>query len=144
MDSRNGHRRYSCIPNLPALAMKNVRYLFAIFLTLFIAGEIYSRLTVYQPEWMTNYLNDLLCMPIVLGICLKVVHWIKKDRSIRISLFSALSLATFYSLYFELLLPRFTERYTADVLDVILYFTGALLFFFMQEPASRDSRRSKN
>ncbi len=117
--------------------MKKVSYLFVIFLTLFIAGEIFSYLNIYQPRWIKNYLNDLLCMPIVLGICLKVLHFIKKDRSIRISLFSALSLAAFYSLYFEVILPRFMERYTADIFDTVLYFTGALLFFFMQESAPK-------
>ncbi|MEG9328079.1 hypothetical protein V6B16_09045 [Salinimicrobium catena] len=117
--------------------MRNVNYLFITFSTLFIAGEIFSYLTFTQPWWIRNYLNDLLCMPVVLGICLHLVRFMKNDRTIRISLFTTISLAVFYSLYFEIILPPITERYTADVFDVLLYFTGALLFYFMQKPAPK-------
>lgn len=74
-------------------------------------------------------------MPIILTICLVGVQFIKKDKFIRISLFTAFSLASFYSLYFEVILPLIMERYTADIYDVFLYFTGALVFYLLQEPA---------
>lgn len=118
--------------------MKKVTYLFVIFIVLFLTGRLIVFLGIFQPWWFRNYLNDFLCMPIILAICLKGVQLLKSDKDIRISLFSALSLAAFYSLYFEIILPKFMERYTADVFDMILYFGGALLFYFLQEPATLD------
>src|SRR5690606_39704458 len=49
------------------------------------------------PNWIQFYVNDFLCMPVVLTICLTVVHYIKKDFSIRLSLFTVLSLTIIYS-----------------------------------------------
>ena len=82
--------------------------------------------------WVKSYVNDFLCMPIVLSICLKTVHLIKKDNSIRLDLFTILSLTTFYAVYFEWYLPQVETRYTADWIDVMMYVTGALLFYFLQ------------
>ncbi len=128
-----GHRWRFSFSDFPAPIMKKIKYLFVVCTGLFLTGRLMVFLEVYQSWWLKNYLNDLLCMPIILTICLLGVHFIKKDKSIRISLFSALSLATFYSLYFEIILPRITERYTADIYDVFLYFTGALIFYGLQE-----------
>jgi len=71
-------------------------------------------------------------MPIVLTICLQAVHFIKKDAKIRLSLFTTLSLTTLYAVYFEIYLPRVEPRYTADILDVIMYLSGGLIFYFLQ------------
>lgn|SRR5690606_30498648 len=84
------------------------------------------------PNWIQFYVNDFLCMPVVLTICLTVVHYIKKDFSIRLSLFTVLSLTIIYSVYFEWYLPQVKTRYTADIMDVIMYFSGSLLFYFLQ------------
>jgi hypothetical protein len=71
-------------------------------------------------------------MPIILTICLKTVHYLTKDRLIKISIAQALTLTFFYAIYFELILPQFVDRYTADLIDVLLYFIGAILFLFLQ------------
>ncbi|WP_143544537.1 hypothetical protein [Salinimicrobium sediminis] len=86
----------------------------------------------FLPEFFSSYLNDLLCMPVVLGICLFLIRKFSRKEQLKISLFSAFSLAAFYSLYFELYLPEVTQRYTADVVDVLLYFTGAFAFWLVQ------------
>ena len=65
-------------------------------------------------------------------------------RYIGISLFSAFSVATLYVVYFELYLPGRSQRYTADLLDVVCYFSGALLFYFFQPGKSvSDVKESK-
>jgi len=71
-------------------------------------------------------------MPIVLTICLHVVHFIKKDATLRLSLFTTLSLTALYTIYFEIYLPPIEPRYTADFLDVIMYLSGSLIFYFLQ------------
>ena len=85
------------------------------------------------PPFFSYYLNDLLCLPVVLGICLCIIRKFSKNKRLQISLFSALSLAAFYSVYFEIYLPQVTERYTADIVDVLLYFLGAIAFWLVQK-----------
>ena len=72
-------------------------------------------------------------MPVVLGICLSIIRRFSKNELLRISLFSAFSLAALYSVYFELYLPEVTARYTSDIMDVLLYFAGAIIFWFVQK-----------
>lgn len=108
-------------------------YAFFIFACLtFFTIIALQYLQIAYPKWIQFYVNDFLCMPVVLTICLSVVHFIKKDYSIRLSLFTVLSLAAIYSVYFEGYLPEEKERYTADILDVVMYFSGSLLFYFLQ------------
>ncbi len=87
---------------------------------------------VEMPTWITSYVNDFLCMPVVLTICLKIVHFIKKDTTIPLPLLPILTLTSFYAIYFEWYLPQVETRYTADWIDVIIYFSGALLFYSLQ------------
>ncbi|WP_156877281.1 hypothetical protein [Salinimicrobium terrae] len=89
-----------------------------------------------MPYFFSSWLNDLLCLPVVLGICLFLIRKISKNEQLRISLFSAFSLAALYSIYFEIYLPEVTERYTADVVDVLLYFIGAFIFYLFQQKPS--------
>ncbi len=117
--------------------------IFVIFTVLFLTVQALLYLQADLPDWIIFYLNDFLVMPLVLTICLVLVRWIKKEPGIRLSLFTVLSLATLYSIYFEVLLPEVTLRYTADPVDVLLYFAGAILFFFLQEPDSSRTGRTK-
>lgn len=119
--------------------MKKIYTVFLIFTLLFLLVQALIYFTVDLPDWVIFYLNDFLVMPLVLTICLVVVRKIRKEPSIRLSLFTVLSLATLYSVYFEVFLPEVTVRYTADPVDVLLYFAGATLFFFLQEPATTQA-----
>lgn len=85
------------------------------------------------PNWMFHYLNDFLVIPIVGLICLYAVWWLKKDRNIRLGVVSIVTLVVIYSLYFEVYLPERSERYTADVLDVVCYAAGGVVFYFLQK-----------
>ncbi|MDX1601790.1 MAG: hypothetical protein R3209_01870 [Salinimicrobium sediminis] len=107
-------------------------YLFSILCCSLFLVNLFLLKFFFLPEFFSSYLNDLLCMPVVLGICLFLIRKFSKNEQLKISLFSAFSLAAFYSLYFELYLPEITQRYTADVVDVLLYFTGAFAFWLVQ------------
>lgn len=86
-----------------------------------------------MPQFFSSYLNDLLCLPVVLGICLLLIRRFSKNKQLKISLFSCLSLAALYSIYFEIYLPKVTQRYTADPVDALLYFIGAIVFYLLQK-----------
>lgn len=103
--------------------------------------KLHSLLNIQLPQWILFYATDLLCMPIVLTICLLVVQQVKGERSLRLPLPPVLSLALFYSIFFEIYLPPSHPRYTADPLDVLMYFMGALIFFFLQKPLSENKNR---
>lgn len=95
------------------------------------------------PIFFTSYFNDLLCMPVILGICLFLIRKFSRNKRLQISLFSAFSLAAFYSIYFELYLPEVTVRYTADLIDVLLYFTGAFVFYQVQRFTGQEKNLQK-
>ena len=120
--------------------MRLLNATFILYALIFIIFEALKFTGVHFPEWATSYLNDFLCMPIILTICLKMVHYLTKDRSIKISIAQALVLTCFYAIYFELILPQFVDRYTADLVDVLLYFTGATLFLCLQASANMKQK----
>ncbi len=113
--------------------MKILQVLFVIFTTVFLLIEFRSFVEIDLPQWVLFYGKDFICMPMVLTICLMVMQFLKKDQHLRLSIFTVFSLTIFYSIYFEIILPEFQSRYTADFIDVLMYFSGALLFYLAQE-----------
>jgi len=112
-----------------------MRILWIFFLLccfLFLCIEFSGYFNLNLPRWIRHHLKDFLCMPVVLGICLKVAQWLKQNKNLKINILLILGLSAFYSIYFEILLPPFMPRYTADFLDVIMYFTGAASFYLLQ------------
>jgi hypothetical protein len=79
-----------------------------------------------------SYLDDLLAIPVILGITLQIYRKIhpKKDAFsfTRIQILVAI---IYVSVVFELILPRFSGTYTADIFDVFCYFVGGIYFYFL-------------
>lgn len=100
----------------------------------FMALIVFSlqKMSITLPEWINNYLNDFLCMPIVLFIGQFAIRKLKGDKILRLPCPLILTLTLFYSFYFEYYLPRINLRYTADFLDVVLYFSGAVFFYLVE------------
>lgn len=124
--------------------MTKAYYFSAACFAVFLVNLLLVKSRLQLPEFFTSYLNDLLCLPVVLGICLLVIRKFSKNKQLQISLFSVFSLAALYSVYFEIYLPEVTERYTADVFDVFLYFVGALLFYLFQKPNEKQEAHCRN
>ncbi|MFD2551665.1 hypothetical protein ACFSQP_07545 [Bizionia sediminis] len=105
------------------------------YISIGIAASIYfaQRLNIPLPSWINNYVNDFLCMPIVLSISLAILRFIKKTEDLFVPLPVILGLTLYFSVYFEWFMPQVSARYTADFIDVGLYFIGALLFFRYQK-----------
>lgn len=95
------------------------------------AGTIYYRQSVNLslPWYVNDYLNDLLLMPLVLGLLSFTIRYLKNDSSFQFSLSFIIGLALYYSLYFEYYLPEVNPRYTGDWIDILLYFFGGFLFY---------------
>ena len=73
-----------------------------------------------------SYLDDLLCLPIVLTLGLAMYRHFKP--SYELSAWHIWPTVIIYSIYFEWYLPQTSVAYTADVLDVLMYVLGALIF----------------
>ena len=105
------------------------------YISVLVASALYiaNRFEVPLPNWMYFYVNDFLCMPIVLGICLAILRILKKTEALYVPISVVLALTLYFSIYFEWLMPQINTRYTSDIIDVGLYFLGAILFFKFQK-----------
>lgn len=80
------------------------------------------------PPWATSYLDDLLCLPLVLGATL-VAHRLRSgDRTLVLPLGHGLFAVALFSLVFEGILPRLAARHTADPWDLVMYAAGFAVF----------------
>lgn len=129
--------------NIPTVVQQDstsITFKKLLYLMLFlIALSIYlmQRLKVPLPALINNYVNDLLCLPLTLGVITYIIRWLKKDVFFELSFVFVILLSGFYSFYFEYYLPQFNSRYTADWIDVILYFSGAFAYFFIGKMENR-------
>lgn len=110
---------------------------------LVIAASIYvlQKLTIALPLVVNNYLNDLFCMPLVLGALTFIVRKLKNNPRFKLPFGFIFSLSSYYAVFFEYYLPRTNTRYTSDWLDVALYFIGGMLFYLYQR--ARDKNVAK-
>ena len=107
--------------------MKNLsRTVFLI--SLFLAYRIWENLS-FPPYFMRNYFEDLLAIPIILGIALVFQRAVTYRKGNHILTNTQIGLTTFsIAVVFELILPLYYSRYYADWIDVICYTLGALFF----------------
>ncbi|MGB5982052.1 MAG: hypothetical protein WBG46_07890 [Nonlabens sp.] len=100
--------------------------------------HIYAFVQIAKHQNLTDnsfilfYLNDLLIIPLVLTAALNVVWLIKKNKTIQLGILSIFSVFALYSYYFEYYLPEHTERYTADIYDIVCYGIGSVVFYILQ------------
>ncbi|MFM1874878.1 MAG: hypothetical protein RL266_615 [Bacteroidota bacterium] len=73
-----------------------------------------------------SYLDDLLCFPIVLTLGLAVYRYFWPNY--RLTAWHIWPTLFIYSLYFEWYLPRTSDAYTSDLLDVSMYLIGLTIF----------------
>ncbi|WP_164905144.1 hypothetical protein [Aequorivita ciconiae] len=102
-------------------------------LVLFLCIQSWKYFSGIPSNWVFHYLNDFLAIPIVATVCLNVVWLIRNDYSLRLNLFTVLSLVALFSVFFEYYLPQQSHRYTGDVWDVVCYFLGGVVFYSLQK-----------
>ncbi len=97
-------------------------------------------LNVFIPVYH-SYGDDLMAMPVVFGLCLQIMRWIHPLKN-RLTFTRSQILVglTYFALVFEGVLPLLSERYTADLLDVLCYVMGSVAFYyFMNHPIKTQS-----
>lgn len=108
--------------------MKSLQHpLFIICILLFCLNRALEQAQVYI--WpLYAYLDDLLCMPLTLGLILAVQRAYFQNQSMTIPVRHIILAVAAFSVCFELLLPLYRPLYTGDVLDIVAYCLGALAF----------------
>ena len=92
-----------------------------------------QRFSFPLPRIIQFYVNDFLIVPIILTVSLYFLRWSKNNASYQIPLWIVLYLSGLYTIIFEVFLPRFHPRYTADHIDIILYFASGFIFYMLQK-----------
>lgn len=99
----------------------------------FILNQFIERVVNLHIPVVHAYLDDLLCMPVVLGLTQALLQKIHPlGNYYYISTKHILFALLFYSILFEWLLPIYNPAvYTADLLDIVFYAIGAFLFYVL-------------
>lgn len=114
--------------------MKIIKHPVFILLIILASVVYFAKLfDLYLPNFISFYLNDLLCMPIILSICLAAIRKLKKDNTLYVPIRVIIVVTLYYIFHFEWLLPKFHPRYTADFIDIGFYIIGAFLFYRFQK-----------
>jgi hypothetical protein len=104
--------------------------LFLIACILFWANQYLEKVQGIFIPFVHAYMDDLLAMPVVLGITLQAFQWIHPLRAgFRFTKVQVLVGWLYFSLLFEILLPRWSDHYVADPWDVLAYGIGAAFFY---------------
>ena len=77
---------------------------------------------------LDNYLLDLLCMPLVLEITSQAMR-LFFSPSYDLSKVQILFAVLYVSLLFEYLLPMYQTRFHSDVVDVVVYCAGTIIWY---------------
>ena len=97
---------------------------------LYVSHTVLRQFFPVENWFLKSYLNDLLCMPLVLGTAVFLQRNIVLRQPDYALTKWQIGLATAYlALMFEGVIPFFVNRYTGDFWDVICYGFGAWLFW---------------
>ena len=115
------------------LPLKLLHFYILLSLVVFLGVQSLKFFSVVHANWVFHHLNDFLVIPMVATLSLHAVWLIKKDNTVRLNVLTILSLVALFSFVFEYYLPKRSYRYTGDIWDVVCYFLGGLMFFFLQK-----------
>lgn len=115
------------------LPLKSLQGYVFLSLILFCGVQTLKFFSIASPDWIINHLNDFLLIPMVATLGLYGVWFLKKDRNIRLNVFTILSLVALFSIVFEYYLPQQSYRYTGDLWDVLAYVLGGAVFYVLQK-----------
>lgn len=118
------------------------KYYFPAIVVFAFGVYILQHYNIKLPKIINNYLNDFLLLPMVLKICQSLLRYVKSHQYLKLPYTFCFFIALTYSIFFEIMVPEYSIRYTADFWDVIAYFLGLLFFFLIEGYISSSSSRS--
>jgi hypothetical protein len=112
--------------------MNNLRLLL-ILVGVYIIHLFLKFSDISVPTWMSSYLADLLCLPIMFGLFTWLMRDVMKRSSFRLTALMIVFGVCYVSFAFEWLAPRWSSRYTADGWDVVCYFVGGIFYLLFHQ-----------
>ncbi len=109
------------------MILKNTIFVFSTLL--FVVNQLMEKQFGIFIPFIHAYLDDLLCMPVVLTMTLYILQMLLKEERYRFSKSQVIIAIIYFSVMFELVLPAFSNKYTSDVMDIAAYSIGALVFY---------------
>ena len=101
-------------------------------------NQIMERNGIFLPV-VHSYLDDLLCFPVVLTVGLFGYRAVTGDTAYTLGRFQVWSVVALYAFTFEVVLPKRSSVYVADMMDIVAYALGALVFMrWMNRPLQPD------
>ncbi len=99
---------------------------------LFLANQILEKaFTVFLPI-VHGYFDDIFAIPVILGITLHIYRLIHPRKDNFSFTKTQIFVAVIYvSVVFEWFLPKFSNTYISDLLDVACYVLGGFYFYFL-------------
>ena len=82
---------------------------------------------------ISNHLTDFYSVPMYCILTQWLMNWRFKNKKNYINFRLIITSAINLSFAFEWLFPKLSNRFTADIYDVICYFVGGLLFYIIRE-----------
>jgi hypothetical protein len=89
-------------------------------------------------SWYVNYAADVVCLPLILSITLVLIRKIKRWPFFYLTNGMFVVAISYTSILFEWILPRYFTKYTADIVDIVMYLVGLIIFYFVQQRLKRD------
>ncbi len=100
--------------------------IFLLCVTLAATNQVLEKVFGVFIPVIHSYLDDLLCFPIVLTLGLAMYRYFSPNY--RLTPWHIWPTVIIYSVYFEWYLPQTSIAYTTDILDVLMYVLGSILF----------------
>ncbi len=103
---------------------------FIISCVLFWVNQLLEKIFNIFIPFAHAYLDDLLSIPVILGITLQIFRWIHSQKEhFEFSKTQLIVGVAYITFLFEILLPMWSPVYTADIWDVLCYMIGAVIFY---------------
>lgn len=83
-------------------------------------------------KFIDNYLDDLVVLPIILGISTIIQQKFITNNSFTVNYKTIIYSWLYFCIVFECIIPRFNRHFTTDWFDCIAYGIGALYFVCFQ------------
>lgn len=82
--------------------------------------------------WLNSYLDDVLALPITLGLALMVIrNFVIRDFQYTFSNLKIISVVIIFSVYFEFIVVAYQPKFTPDYWDILAYGIGGFIFKFL-------------
>lgn len=104
---------------------------FFIPVLLFAGNQVLEKVFEIFIPWVHAYLDDLLALPVILGITLQIYRWIHPlGEDFRFKKEHVIVAFLYVSVVFEGILPWYSEVYIRDFWDTLCYGLGTIFFHF--------------